>query len=227
MLADLHTHTTCSDGLLTPRELVLHARQKGIKVVAVTDHETSKGGLLAAACSPRDMLVVPGMEYSLCSEAHILVLGVQEQLVLQYRPLLEFLEWCKEQQYFTVLAHPFGKYAFMKFSATDSKEVLKLVDAVEVANGTAGPLCAYRTLLWATNLPKNKAWTAGSDAHVAAALGTAGLWLKELPRNFDELLDVLKKKEFSVKINKNPAAPFIFTSSSILQRMMRRPKAER
>lgn len=41
--ADLHCHTTASDGLLTPRELVLLASQKGLKAVAITDHDTILG----------------------------------------------------------------------------------------------------------------------------------------------------------------------------------------
>ncbi len=41
--ADLHCHTTASDGLFTPRELVLLAKKKGLKAVAITDHDTILG----------------------------------------------------------------------------------------------------------------------------------------------------------------------------------------
>ncbi|MFZ3102729.1 MAG: PHP domain-containing protein [Desulfitobacteriaceae bacterium] len=41
--ADLHCHTTASDGLLTPRELVSLASQKGLKAIAITDHDTILG----------------------------------------------------------------------------------------------------------------------------------------------------------------------------------------
>ena len=41
--ADLHCHTTASDGLLTPRELVILASQKGLKAIAITDHDTISG----------------------------------------------------------------------------------------------------------------------------------------------------------------------------------------
>jgi len=36
---DLHCHTTCSDGADTPQELILHAAKRGIKVLAITDHD--------------------------------------------------------------------------------------------------------------------------------------------------------------------------------------------
>ncbi|MGL5358953.1 MAG: phosphatase, partial [Shewanella sp.] len=37
LLADLHSHTTASDGLLTPAELVLRALEKGVQLFAITD----------------------------------------------------------------------------------------------------------------------------------------------------------------------------------------------
>lgn len=40
---DLHCHSTASDGALTPRELVLRAEQHGVKVLALTDHDTLEG----------------------------------------------------------------------------------------------------------------------------------------------------------------------------------------
>ena len=46
--ADLHIHSYYSvDGLLSPRKILLLARKKGINVVAITDHNTIKGGLKA------------------------------------------------------------------------------------------------------------------------------------------------------------------------------------
>ena len=47
MIYDLHSHTTASDGSLTPEELVLRADIKQINVLAITDHDTT-GGLLEA-----------------------------------------------------------------------------------------------------------------------------------------------------------------------------------
>ena len=41
--ADLHNHTTASDGLLTPMQLIGFAAQKGLKAAAITDHDTTEG----------------------------------------------------------------------------------------------------------------------------------------------------------------------------------------
>jgi predicted metal-dependent phosphoesterase TrpH len=42
-MIDLHTHTTCSDGTDTPRELVNRAIVQGIGVLGITDHDTTSG----------------------------------------------------------------------------------------------------------------------------------------------------------------------------------------
>src|SRR5437763_5512998 len=46
--ADLHMHTTFSDGWPEPHQLVDHARSVGLDVIAVTDHDTIEGALRAA-----------------------------------------------------------------------------------------------------------------------------------------------------------------------------------
>ena len=43
MKPDLHTHTTSSDGLLTPAELVALADKHRVTLLAVTDHDTFDG----------------------------------------------------------------------------------------------------------------------------------------------------------------------------------------
>ena len=48
---DLHCHSTCSDGLLTPAEVVKRAARDGVDVLALTDHDETGG--LAEACSGR------------------------------------------------------------------------------------------------------------------------------------------------------------------------------
>lgn len=70
-LVDLHAHTHCSDGSLSPEELVRLAKQKGLAAVAVTDHDTTAG--LAAALSEgarQGIQVIPGIEFSTSWEDH-------------------------------------------------------------------------------------------------------------------------------------------------------------
>ncbi len=41
--ADLHIHTTASDGAFTPSQVVLRAKQKGMHLIAVSDHDSIVG----------------------------------------------------------------------------------------------------------------------------------------------------------------------------------------
>ncbi len=43
MRLDLHLHTSCSDGMLAPRDVVAEARRVSLDVIAVTDHDTLAG----------------------------------------------------------------------------------------------------------------------------------------------------------------------------------------
>ncbi len=62
---DLHTHTTESDGSMTPTELVRHAFEQGLCAVAVTDHDTVKGVEQAIEEGKRlGIEVIPGVEIS-------------------------------------------------------------------------------------------------------------------------------------------------------------------
>lgn len=72
---DLHMHSTASDGTDSPREIVTAVQQAGIKVFAVTDHDTIDGAVEASACIPEGMEFYPGIEFSCRSElgkCHIL-----------------------------------------------------------------------------------------------------------------------------------------------------------
>ena len=82
MLIDFHTHTTASDGALTPPEMVERALAAGIRLLALTDHDTVAGHRAAAAYytqNPAPMRLVPGVELS-CrwsgTTIHILGLGI-------------------------------------------------------------------------------------------------------------------------------------------------------
>ncbi len=64
-MLELHSHTTCSDGSLTPSALVALAAKKGVKALAITDHDTMAGWDEAiAAAASLDLEIVPGLELS-------------------------------------------------------------------------------------------------------------------------------------------------------------------
>ncbi len=80
---DLHSHSTASDGTLTPAELVQRARRCGVDVLALTDHDTT-AGLEEAACAARGegLMLIPGVEISVTWQArtvHVVGLNVDRR----------------------------------------------------------------------------------------------------------------------------------------------------
>lgn len=78
-LIDLHTHSTASDGGLSPTELVALAARTDLAAVALTDHDTVAGVDEAlAAGETHDLEVVPGIELSAAHDlpGHVHVLGL-------------------------------------------------------------------------------------------------------------------------------------------------------
>ena len=76
-LIDLHTHSSCSDGSMSPEELIVHAKNEGIYAVALTDHDCTSG-LEAAQRKAKETGIefIPGVEFSANSEAEAHIVGL-------------------------------------------------------------------------------------------------------------------------------------------------------
>ena len=94
---DLHTHSTKSDGTYAPCELIRYAQRKGLKAVALTDHDTAEGigeavrtALDLGESAPE---VIPGVELStdyLGKDIHIIGLYIDWENSLFNEKLREF-----------------------------------------------------------------------------------------------------------------------------------------
>jgi hypothetical protein len=97
---DLHSHSTASDGTLEPRALVERAHAAGVRVLALTDHDTT-AGLEVATRTARELglTLVPGVEVSVTWKGrtvHVVGLGVEPghtALETGLARLREFREW--------------------------------------------------------------------------------------------------------------------------------------
>ena len=100
-MIDLHMHTNVSDGKLTPAELIDLSLEKGLKAIAITDHD-SVAGITAAIehAKGKSIEVIPGIEIS-CDESEI---GFKEVHVIglfinpNHKKLLKFIESAKEER---------------------------------------------------------------------------------------------------------------------------------
>lgn len=88
---DLHLHSTASDGLLSPADLVKAAAKTHVNLIALTDHDTVRGLEEARSqCELSDLSFIPGVEISAGGddEVHVLGYGVHEGMTT----LAAFLE---------------------------------------------------------------------------------------------------------------------------------------
>jgi predicted metal-dependent phosphoesterase TrpH len=99
-IIDLHTHTVCSDGTLTPAELIARADTAAVRVLALTDHDATDGLADAGrAAVQRGMTLVPGVEVSVTWQrqtVHVVGLGIDhtnEPLQRGLARLREFRGW--------------------------------------------------------------------------------------------------------------------------------------
>lgn len=77
--ADLHIHTTASDGVYSPSKVVLRAKEKGVDLLAITDHDCISGIEEAKQCAKSMSIhVLSGVEIGTGdnSETHVLGYGV-------------------------------------------------------------------------------------------------------------------------------------------------------
>ena len=91
-MIDLHCHSTISDGVLTPEELVRHAHNKGIRLLSLTDHD-DMGGLSEARSIAESlgMSFIDGVEISVMwRERTVHIVGLR--IDPDYAPLREGLD---------------------------------------------------------------------------------------------------------------------------------------
>ena len=75
-MIDLHTHSNCSDGSMTPYDLVRYAKQKGLSAIALTDHDNTEGIDEALKAGEEfGINVICGVEFSTEEICQVHILG--------------------------------------------------------------------------------------------------------------------------------------------------------
>jgi predicted metal-dependent phosphoesterase TrpH len=173
---DLHCHSFFSgDGVSSPEEMIAGARAKGLHGIAITDHNTCEAitylldkGLMRLDGLPVDgFLVLPGVEVT-TSDGHLLCIGATLPY-LKGKPALEVCQMIHERGGLAVPPHPYDLFrAGIRLSTLERLPV----DAIEVFNA-ATTLRRYNRYAFKYAQLRGLPMTAASDAHHAAAVGTA------------------------------------------------------
>ncbi|MFM1757773.1 MAG: hypothetical protein RL193_350 [Actinomycetota bacterium] len=98
MQIDLHTHSTRSDGTMSPTELVQHAIINGVTVLGLTDHDTISGWEEATAAVRGDFQLVLGAEISCLTEDHRSIHMLGLLFDPSYQPLQDALEMSRDDR---------------------------------------------------------------------------------------------------------------------------------
>lgn len=106
--ADLHIHTTASDGTASPEAVLSYvAEETDLRVIAITDHDTLEGALVARRLAPHYGIdVIVGCEIS-TAIGHVLALFI-EQPIPAGLDLTTTVNLIHEQGGLAFAAHPFG-----------------------------------------------------------------------------------------------------------------------
>lgn len=160
-MIDLHIHSKYSfDSLLSPKTVLKVAKNKGLTGIAVTDHNTIRGGLEVRRINKdRDFVVIVGSEIQ-TEIGDIIGLYLNDEI--RSRVSIEVIEEIKNQGGIVVLPHPFRGHRLNQY-------VIEHSDAIEVFNGRSTTEENTKALELAKKY--NKPFTAGSDAHFASEIG--------------------------------------------------------
>ncbi len=175
MLYDLHMHSHHSfDSTLEVSEMLARARRVGLDGVAVTDHDSAEGAREALSLAPKDLVVIPGVEFS-TDAGHILAYFVTEVPAEPLKDPLALVEWVHARGGIAVLAHPFAHGQL-----SIDKKVVEALDGIEGYNArypgshVAGMVYGEREIR-AFAEANGKFLTAGSDAHAYGDIGKGRL----------------------------------------------------
>jgi len=171
LFADFHMHSDHSKDCVVPvRDLLARARECGLNVIALTDHNSADGGL-----EGRDLAAEYGVRVIVGEEVKTIegeVVGLfLEQSIPGGMSFAETVAAIKEQDGIVYLPHPFDRLHTVP-SYGVLKQHVRDIDVVEVFNSRlAFPAFNERAELFAQRYRIPAA--AGSDAHVLPGLGTA------------------------------------------------------
>jgi predicted metal-dependent phosphoesterase TrpH len=171
---DLHMHSIYSrDGAIKPADMVRIAKKRGLNGIAVTDHDTIRGGLEVQKLRPKDLDVIVGTEIK-TDRGDVIGLFLNEEI--KERGHAEVIEAIRRQGGIAIVPHPFDSMRGSAFWLKDGDA--RKIDAVEVINARC---VLKRSNMMADNYADayHICKVGGSDAHFGAEIANAGTLVPE------------------------------------------------
>lgn len=164
--ANFHTHTTTSDGVLSPKDRVEQYRRGGYDVLALTDHNITND---VKSLTTKKILVVNGMEYhppcpTEKNGYHLAALGVPEGFSLgRTKEANACIAKVRKEGGLTVMAHPY----WLGHDLSSYKN-LRGIDALELFNTTCNVIaqgCSENEWSYMLNHGRALPMVGGDDCH--------------------------------------------------------------
>ena len=161
MKFDLHIHSKYSyDSFLSPEKIIRTAKKRGLDGIAVTDHNTVKGGIEALKINrDEDFQIIIGAEMK---TEYGDIIGLFLDKEIRTSRIEGVIEEIKSQGGLSILAHPYRQYK-------NPEEIADKVDLVEGFNARSRKKDNARAYGLAKKFKKPV--TAGSDAHLRFEIG--------------------------------------------------------
>lgn len=174
--ADLHLHTTHSDGLMTPEETIdIIANRGNVQVIAVTDHDTTDGAFIAqkyARAHHPQLDVIVGQEVT-TGEGDVLGLYLKSTLP-QFDTAAEAIRAIHQQEGLAVAAHPFvGGFGVDSVRTAIARLPF---DAIEVRHGCPLSLPSNWWAGYTNRFGQRLPELGGSDSHIPFTVGEPFTW---------------------------------------------------
>ncbi len=177
--ADLHIHTTASDGVATPSEVLDWVCERtDLKVIAIADHNTNVGAIEASRLAierglPIEVVIAQEVE---SAEGHILGLWTPE-IISPAMSAADTVAAIHAQGGLAVAAHPFAPRLWSRAGLDRGNRTIYGsvdYDAIEVANSTPLLFVAnFLAQLYQHSRSDRFACTGGSDAHILNVIGSS------------------------------------------------------
>lgn len=188
---DLHAHTRFSDGMLSPMELVLLAKRRGLDAVAVTEHNVLFPAQIARWFSALvdGPIVLTGQEVT-TRRYHLIAVGLRERVVPQ-NDLRAVIAEVHRQGGVAIAAHPTRRY-WPAFDAV--RDDLDATEVVHPASFRPSGSFSWSEMVAFYERPGQKRLTAvgASDYHFLEALGVCRTQVIAAERSEAAILDALR-----------------------------------
>ena len=161
LIADLHIHSKYShDSLMSPEKIVKQAKKAGLTCIAITDHDTIRGGIEGTKAGEKfGVRVIVGAEIKTdCGD----IIGLALEHEVTSKRWEDVIEEIKDQNGYVVFPHPFRDH-------TGIEQIASRADLIECWNGRSTPAQNESAMELAGRFSKPVVY--GSDAHTHKEIG--------------------------------------------------------